>query len=112
MPLRLTIAIDGPAGSGKSTVARRVAAMLGYVYLDSGAMYRAVALKALERKVSLDNEDQLESLARETHTPVELVTEIYASERTKLERTARIKIYVPILIHRRVRTLLRERRAS
>jgi len=45
--LRLTIAIDGPAGSGKSTVARRVAAMLGYVYLDSGAMYRAVALKAL-----------------------------------------------------------------
>jgi cytidylate kinase len=67
MPLRLTIAIDGPAGSGKSTVARRVAAMLGYVYLDSGAMYRAVALKALERKVPLENEDLLESLARETH---------------------------------------------
>jgi len=50
---RLTIAIDGPAGSGKSTVARRVAAMLGYVYLDSGAMYRAVALKALARKMPL-----------------------------------------------------------
>jgi len=48
-------------------VARRVAAMLGYVYLDSGAMYRAVALKALERKVPLEDEDQLESLARETH---------------------------------------------
>ena len=44
MARKLTIAIDGPAGSGKSTVARRVAAMLGYVYLDSGAMYRAVAL--------------------------------------------------------------------
>jgi cytidylate kinase len=41
--------------------------MLGYVYLDSGAMYRAVALKALERKVPLENEDQLEILARETH---------------------------------------------
>src|SRR5258708_8382674 len=67
MELRLTIAIDGPAGSGKSTVARRVAAMLGYVYLDSGAMYRAVALKALERKIPLENETQLESLARETH---------------------------------------------
>ncbi len=67
MPLRLTIAIDGPAGSGKSTVARRVAAMLGYVYLDSGAMYRAVALKALERKILLENETQLENLARETH---------------------------------------------
>jgi CMP/dCMP kinase len=64
---KLTIAIDGPAGSGKSTVARRVAAMLGYVYLDSGAMYRAVALKALERKVPLDNETQLENLARESH---------------------------------------------
>ncbi len=67
MPLRLTIAIDGPAGSGKSTVARRVAAMLGYVYLDSGAMYRAVALKALDHKIPLENETQLENLARETH---------------------------------------------
>lgn len=64
---KLTIAIDGPAGSGKSTVARRVAALLGYLYLDSGAMYRAVALKALRRKVSLDNEASLEALARETH---------------------------------------------
>ena len=43
----LVIAIDGPVGSGKSTVARRVAEVLGYVYLDSGAMYRAVAWKAL-----------------------------------------------------------------
>jgi cytidylate kinase len=67
MALRLTIAIDGPAGSGKSTVARRVAALLGYIYLDSGAMYRAVALKALERKIALDNEIRLEELARETH---------------------------------------------
>src|SRR5258708_37449329 len=67
MALRLTIAIDGPAGSGKSTVARRVAGMLGYVYLDSGAMYRAVALKALERRVPLEDEIQLENLARETH---------------------------------------------
>src|SRR6266481_361929 len=46
---KLTIAIDGPAGSGKSSVARRVAAMLGYLYLDSGAMYRALALKAVRR---------------------------------------------------------------
>ena len=64
---RLTIAIDGPAGSGKSTVARRVAAMLGYLYLDSGAMYRAVALKALEKKIALDEEGKLEELTRETH---------------------------------------------
>ena len=44
---KLIIAIDGPVGSGKSTLARRVAEMLGYVYVDTGAMYRALALKAL-----------------------------------------------------------------
>jgi CMP/dCMP kinase len=66
MAERLTIAIDGPAGSGKSTVARRVAAMLGYLYLDSGAMYRAVALKALQRRILLEDEAQLEALAAET----------------------------------------------
>ena len=64
---KLTIAIDGPAGSGKSSVARLVAGLLGYLYLDSGAMYRALALKALERKFSLDDETQLEKLANETH---------------------------------------------
>ncbi len=64
---RLTIAIDGPAGSGKSSVARRVAAMLGYLYLDSGAMYRALALKALRRGAPLPDEPKLEALARETH---------------------------------------------
>ena len=74
MAARLTIAIDGPAGSGKSTVARRVAAMLGYLYLDSGAMYRAVALKALERKLSLADEAALEKLARETHIELKAPT--------------------------------------
>jgi cytidylate kinase len=72
--LRLTIAIDGPAGSGKSTVARRVAAMLGYVYLDSGAMYRAVALKALERKISPEDEARLIELARATHIELKAPT--------------------------------------
>ena len=64
---KLTIAIDGPAGSGKSSVARKVAAMLGYLYLDSGAMYRAVALKALQRKIPLEDEAKLQALARESH---------------------------------------------
>lgn len=64
---KLTIAIDGPAGSGKSSVARRVAAMLGYLYLDSGAMYRALALKALQRQVSVGDESRLAELAKETH---------------------------------------------
>ena len=64
---KLTIAIDGPAGSGKSSVARRVATLLGYLYLDSGAMYRALGLKALRQTVRLDDEARLETLARETH---------------------------------------------
>src|SRR5579859_5949232 len=50
---KLVIAIDGPVGSGKSTAARRVAELLGYTYIDTGAMYRAVALKALRRKIRL-----------------------------------------------------------
>src|SRR5271168_2187266 len=63
---KLIIAIDGPVGSGKSTLARRVAALLGYTYLDTGAMYRSVALKAQRRGVSLDASDELEALAGET----------------------------------------------
>ena len=58
------VAVDGPVGSGKSTVARRVAARLGYVYLDTGAMYRAVGLLATEAGVGLDDEDAVVALAR------------------------------------------------
>jgi len=65
---RLIIAIDGPVGSGKSTLARRVAAMLEYIYIDTGAMYRAVALKATRNGVSVDDAsaENLVALARET----------------------------------------------
>jgi len=59
----LIIAIDGPVGSGKSTVARRVAELLGYTHLDSGAMYRAVGWKALCEHVPLDAPEQLAALA-------------------------------------------------
>ncbi len=60
---KLIIAIDGPVGSGKSTVARRVAQLLNYVYIDTGAMYRAVALKALRNGVSVEVTDDLVTLA-------------------------------------------------
>ena len=60
---KLIIAIDGPVGSGKSTVARRVAEMLGFTHLDSGAMYRAVAWKALRDAVPLDSPEKLSELA-------------------------------------------------
>lgn len=71
---KLTIAIDGPAGSGKSSLARRVAQILGYLYLDSGAMYRALALKALRRNVALSDAAALEELARETQIALQSPT--------------------------------------
>lgn len=61
---KLTIAIDGPVASGKSTIARRVAELLGYLYLDSGAMYRAVALAAVRRGVPLADGAKLTEMAR------------------------------------------------
>ncbi len=57
------IAIDGPAGAGKSTIARRLAARLGYTYIDSGAMYRAVALWALREHIDPGDAHKLEQLA-------------------------------------------------
>src|SRR5262245_49728802 len=59
----MVIAIDGPAGAGKSTVARGVARALGFTYLDSGAMYRAVALAALERGIDPDDGERLGEMA-------------------------------------------------
>ena len=60
---RIVIAIDGPSGSGKSTVARAVAGRLGYLYVDSGAMYRAVALRAREEGIPPDDVGRLTALA-------------------------------------------------
>ncbi len=60
----MVIAIDGPAGAGKSTVARGVAAALGYTYLDSGAMYRSVALAAGRAGVDLDDAAAVSAVAR------------------------------------------------
>ena len=63
MPKYLTIAMDGPAGSGKSTVARRVAEKIGYLFLNSGAMYRAVTLLAIRAKVKCTEVEKLIELA-------------------------------------------------
>jgi cytidylate kinase len=70
---KLIIAIDGPVGSGKSTVARSVARLLDYSYLDSGAMYRALAWKAQQTGVPLDAAARLAALAQETR--IDLVQE-------------------------------------
>ncbi len=63
---RIIVAIDGPAGAGKSTIARHLARHFGLLNLETGAMYRAFALKALRSAVPLDDAKALEELARET----------------------------------------------
>ena len=68
---KLTIAIDGPAGAGKSTMASRLARKLGYVNLESGAMYRALALKAIDRDASFDDEAALVKLAENARIQLE-----------------------------------------
>ncbi len=61
---KIIIAIDGPAASGKSTTAREVAGRLGYTYIDSGAMYRAVTLRALRENIAADDDEKITALAR------------------------------------------------
>lgn len=69
----MVITIDGPAGAGKSTVAKKLAKKLGLGFMDTGAMYRALTVKALRRKIKLDDEAALVALAQETH--IDLVDE-------------------------------------
>ena len=68
---KLIIAIDGPAGVGKSTIASRLARKLGYANLESGAMYRALALKAIEWDASFDDEAALAKLAHDSRIQIE-----------------------------------------
>ena len=68
----MKIAIDGPAGAGKSTIARILAAKLGVLYIDTGAMYRALALKALKTAINLHDPQDLLELALHTHIHFEL----------------------------------------
>jgi cytidylate kinase len=108
----MIVAIDGPAGAGKSTVARRLAERLGFRYLDTGAMYRAVTWLAVERTVDLEDGPALGQLAEE-HL-VDLDEEgrvvIAATDVTDAIRQAEIDRLVPIVArHPEVRTVMRRR---
>src|SRR5919106_1286490 len=94
----MIVAIDGPAGAGKSTVARSLATRLGFRYLDTGAMYRALTWLALERRVDLDATAELVRLA-EAH-PVEfdgLRVFVDGEEVTRQIRAPRIDRSVPVV---------------
>ena len=71
MTKRLIIAIDGPSGAGKGTIARTISQALGYRHIDTGAMYRAVGWKALQTRVPLDDESAVASIAERASIEVE-----------------------------------------
>ena len=63
--MSFAVAIDGPAGAGKSTAAKQLSSMLGAIYLDTGAMYRTVALAAINRRIDTDDGDALAKMIEE-----------------------------------------------
>lgn len=83
MLLNNIIAIDGPCGSGKSTVAKNLAIKLGYNYIDTGAMYRAYTLKAIRENLDLENEDALVELTK--HTSLDIVSDDFGNVKVLLD---------------------------
>lgn len=110
----MIVAIDGPAGTGKSTVARRLAKRLGFRYLDTGAMYRALTWLALERGVDLNDAESLTQLAREYEAEIEGERIwIAGSDVTESIRTAEIdRVVSSVARHQPVREVLRERQRT
>ncbi len=110
------IAIDGPAGSGKSTIGEQLAQRLGYLYVDTGAMYRAVAWLALHKQVSLDDGPMLGKLAQEADIQISRPTiddgrqytvTVHGEDVTWALREAHVtKAVSPVSVHHEVRTVL------
>ena len=108
----MIVAIDGPAGAGKSTVARRLAERLGFRYLDTGAMYRALTWLALQHGIDLSDGERLGQLARDRPVTFEDDQRVFidAKDITAAIRRTQIDRMVPVVArHPQVREVMRER---
>ena len=108
----MIVAIDGPAGAGKSTVASRLAERLGFRYLDTGAMYRALTWLAMQQGIDLSDGDKLGVLARESLVELDESgrVSIAGADVTSAIRQSRIDRLVPVVArHPAVRAVMRER---
>jgi cytidylate kinase len=108
----MIVAIDGPAGAGKSTVARRLAERLGFRYLDTGAMYRALTWLALKEGLPLGDPEPLGDLARRNPVVFDEVGRVFiaGADVTSAIRQARIDQVVSVVArHHPVREVMRER---
>ena len=111
----MIVAIDGPAGAGKSTVARALAARLGFRYLDTGAMYRALTWLALRYELPLDRGPELAALAREHPVEFDAAGRVHVdgTDVTASIREPKIDRLVPVVArHRDVRQVMRERQRA